>query len=92
MSKFIDAEDACAEVDCGDLLVGNNAEWAKEIIRRTRSAEVVEVRHGYWIRVRGEYNQSLGVKCSECGRRVRNRGERYCPNCGTKMDGKAPGE
>jgi hypothetical protein len=28
-----------------------------------------------WAEVdRGEYNQSLGVKCSECGRRVRNRG------------------
>lgn len=28
-----------------------------------------------WAEVdRGEYNQSMCVKCSECGRRVRNRG------------------
>jgi hypothetical protein len=43
MPRFIDAEMACAEVDKGDLLVGNNADFAKEIIRRTPSADVVGV-------------------------------------------------
>ena len=39
--RYIAVEDACAEVDKGDLLVGNNAEWAKEIICRTPAADVV---------------------------------------------------
>ena len=43
MPRFIDAEMACDEVDKGDLLVGNNAEFAKEIIRRTPSVDVVGV-------------------------------------------------
>ena len=43
--------------------------------------------HGYWIEVFGrKYGNSLGMQCSECGRRVRNRGENYCPKCGAKMD------
>ena len=43
MPRFIDAEMACDEVDKGDLLVGNNADFAKEIIRRTPSVNVVGV-------------------------------------------------
>lgn len=39
--RYIAVEAACAEVDKGDLLVGNNAEWAKEIICRTPAADVV---------------------------------------------------
>lgn len=43
MAEYINKETACAEVDKGDLLVGNNAEFAKEIINRTPAADVVEV-------------------------------------------------
>ena len=48
MKKYIECDMACAEVDKGDLLVGNNADFAKEIIRRTPAADVVprsEVEH-----------------------------------------------
>lgn len=41
MERYINCELACTEVDKGDLLVGNNAEWAKEIICRTPAADVV---------------------------------------------------
>lgn len=41
--EYIEREAACAEIDKGDLLVGNNAEWAKEAIRNTPAADVVEV-------------------------------------------------
>lgn len=39
---YIKIEKAIAEIDKGDLLVGNNAEWAKEILFRTPTADVVE--------------------------------------------------
>ena len=38
---YIETEQAIAEIGKGDLLIGNNAEWAKEIIRRTPTADVV---------------------------------------------------
>jgi hypothetical protein len=43
MKEYIDREAVCAEIDKGDLLVGNNAEWAKEIVHRTPTADVAEV-------------------------------------------------
>lgn len=43
MMAYIEIEKAIAEIDKGDLLVGNNAEWAKEILYRTPTADVVEV-------------------------------------------------
>jgi hypothetical protein len=43
MKEYIDREAVCAEIDKGDLLVGNNAEWAKEIVHRTPTADVVAV-------------------------------------------------
>ncbi|MBQ8245822.1 MAG: hypothetical protein IJZ42_01700 [Lachnospiraceae bacterium] len=42
MDRYIKCEDFCKEVDKGDLLVGSNAEWAKEIAQRTPIADVVE--------------------------------------------------
>ena len=41
--SYIEREKAIAEIDKGNLLVGNNAEWAKEILHRTPTADVVEV-------------------------------------------------
>lgn len=40
---YIKIEKAISEIDKGDLLVGNNAEWAKEILYRIPTADVVEV-------------------------------------------------
>jgi hypothetical protein len=43
MAEYIEREKAIAEIDKGDLLVGDNAKWAKEILCRTPTADVVEV-------------------------------------------------
>lgn len=40
MGKIINYDDFCKEVDKGDLLVGNNAQWAKEIAWRTPEAPI----------------------------------------------------
>lgn len=62
------------------------------------SADVVEVRHGYWITrdVRGIETE---VKCSVCGSRTYYPAEYpnirypdYCGDCGAKMDGKRKDE
>lgn len=43
MARYIDCELACSEIDNSGLLVGNNAEWAKEIIYKTPTSDVVPV-------------------------------------------------
>jgi hypothetical protein len=43
MAEYIEREKAIAEIDKGDLLVGDNAKWAKEILYRTPTADVVPV-------------------------------------------------
>jgi hypothetical protein len=85
MSKYIKVEDACAEVDRGDLLVGNNAEWAKEIICRTKPADVKEVVRSSWI-----LNKDGSGTCKHCRRTTRAAWDcdswmRYCPSCGAQM-------
>lgn len=40
MARYVECEMACDEIDKGDLLVGNNADFAKEIIYRTPTADV----------------------------------------------------
>ena len=86
--KYIKVSDFCKEVDKGDLLVGNNAEWAKEIAHRLPSADVAEVKHAKWIN--GRYNDWQNnvyeEQCSGCGRYSKDYGRPYCSNCGAIMD------
>ena len=58
------------------------------------SADVVELKHGYWIdKPSGRYLH-IASWCSVCGNKSgiggieSNRHKPYCPNCGAKMDGK----
>lgn len=56
------------------------------------TADVVEVRHGYWEFKNTTYCH-YGCFCSVCGQKSGIGGIRanqlkpYCPNCGAKMDG-----
>ena len=52
-------------------------------LKEAPAADVVEVRHGYWIDGKcGHYKI-----CSEC-KQIADFDFDYCPNCGAKMDGK----
>lgn len=98
MYEYIKRTDAINEINRGDLLVGNCAEWAREIIWRTPYADVREVKHGHWTEVQvptgisafGHKEMTIGsFKCSICGGKVDASEEhyRYCPYCGNPMDG-----
>lgn len=56
------------------------------------AADVAPVRHGRWMLMEYPYGQKTYI-CSECkdddwwNRRYAYGDERYCPNCGAKMDG-----
>lgn len=45
-------------------------------------ADVFEVRHGHWINDTGY----AGWTCSECGDHEGNKMDKYCHNCGARMD------
>lgn len=57
--------------------------------------DVVEVRHGRWLRVGQSYidpNKFLCFECSICGYTLDNHikvEQNYCPNCGARMDGES---
>ena len=98
MYEYIKRTDAINEINRGDLLVGNNAEWAREIIWRTPYSDVAEVKHGHWIEVKFptgvetfDYKEMIvvGFKCSLCKENIDVSvwHYRYCPHCGARMDG-----
>lgn len=58
----------------------------------TPTADVVEVKHGYWKEVnqigRGSRHIQYTTKqCSVCGYWNGRKKTKYCPECGAKMDG-----
>ena len=91
MYEYIKRSDAINEVNRGDLLVGNNAEWAIEIICRTPYADVTKVKRGNWIKnwcdtgmIGHEY-----AECSLCGCQMIDTNvfwnSKFCPHCGAQM-------
>lgn len=60
-----------------------------EAILNAPTADVVEVRHGYWVHNEDHNAYESEYFCSECladGSNDISR-ENYCYNCGAKMDG-----
>lgn len=56
-----------------------------EIINAAPAADVAQVRHGRWEEIRDAYGNLEGWLHTNCGREVKCK-EKYCPNCGAKMD------
>lgn len=96
MSRYIDADALI------DDLIHNRSFYPAMVasaIKNTPTADVVEVRHGYWKEVREfvfnlQMPVLMGYECSECGTFVecglfRDKifHKNYCGNCGAKMDG-----
>lgn len=84
MPRYINCEDFCKEVDEGDLLVGNNADWAKELAYRTQESDVEPVVHARW----RCYDSRKGIGlCSHCNRLDKvDPLASHCRYCGAKMD------
>lgn len=65
---------------------------ARYVIDGIPSSDVAPVRHGHWVDLRGEENETRAGYCSTCGWESHVYeddviGMPYCPNCGAKMDG-----
>lgn len=98
MAEYIDKEKLLKyleETNTSDEWIVNqyNADWIYSFIESQPTADVVEVRRGYWIdKPTGRYCH-IGSYCSVCeeksgiGGIESNRHKLYCPNCGAKMEG-----
>ena len=76
MSRYIDA-DALLKGHEDHELISTHLIW------NASTADVEPVRHGPWINDIGY----AGWTCSECGDHEGNKTDKYCPNCGARMDG-----
>ena len=94
--RYIDADallkSAVSKFKCvpsvGVIYCGNgeeifDGEDLQDFIRAMPTADVVEVRHGEWVRHK---ENCLHNKCSVCSYE-HCREDNYCPHCGAKMDG-----
>lgn len=87
MHEYIKRTDAVAEINRGDLLVGNCAEWAREIIWRCPYADVKEVKYECWhknVRYFGNV-RTVTYICSGCHFGT-DCISKYCPECGATMN------
>ena len=89
MARYIDADKAKHEFNIGFGGV-SHAVIANQIIDSIPTADVVEVKHGYWKVAKTEFGWNCceyptEFACSLCGRTVKQK-ENYC-HCGAKMDG-----
>lgn len=59
-----------------------------EFINALKQLPVIEIRYGEWIPASNKPDVKIGLKCSECGARIRYREcnqHNYCYKCGAKM-------
>lgn len=85
MSRYIDADAVLSKLP-EDLPYKASV---KRVLIQAPTTDVVEVRHGYWVHNEDHNAYESEYFCSECladgARDIR--GEKYCYNCGAKMDG-----
>lgn len=74
--------DGCTDVDCGECI--------QELIDDAEPEDIQPVRHGRWIDRTEAYNDVPKYSCSQCGFVHIGLRTRFCPECGTKMDGGKP--
>lgn len=88
MAEYIDREAAIAAI-MSDPPDAHYPQWYAEKIKSIPAADVAPVRHGRW-EWRGPCHDNNGkywATCNVCKTRQRlGDYERFCPNCGCKMD------
>lgn len=97
MAEYIDRKAAYREICSDETMSGYEKAYCSELIRNIPAADVAPVRHGLWegyshqryycIDDFGDpiYKDGVVYYCSKCRRKTVIK-ERYCPNCGAKMD------
>ena len=84
MAEYIERENYCK-----NICLCNEEKCDKErcSIHTAPTADVVEVKHGEWIKVADLCGIEV-LKCSVCGMEHPRNSTAFCCDCGAKMDGK----
>ena len=90
--EYLEKHKEIAKKNCS-ILCADEDSIIKFLQEKCPTADVVEVKHGYWeFKPSGHYSH-VGSFCSVCGKKSgiggirENQLKPYCPNCGAKMDG-----
>ena len=70
----------------GALFIGYNGEYEVWIIDPEATVDAVPVRHGKWENTRPDAPMFGFYYCSLCGRKRTSPQDKYCPNCGARMN------
>lgn len=96
MPEYIDKDKLLNAIECIDISNCTDVDDIFIEIERTideqPTADVVEVRYGKWKSCFEDWRKQIeGDECSACGFQhygTNIRDYPFCPNCGSKMDGK----
>lgn len=89
MKQLIYKEDVLREIStCDDEIFVTEAEqeYLWERIQMLPTVDAMPVKHGKWENSRSDAPMFGFYYCSLCGRKRTSPQDRYCPNCGAKMD------
>lgn len=94
MARYIDAEKLKCSIDSAtdsifdwDMTIEELYYNLCELVDDEPTADVQEVKHGYW---QNKYRSGTTIKegvVSSCCDMWNNRKSQFCPNCGARMDG-----
>lgn len=93
MSRYIDAEKLTDSIFDQDMTIEDLYYSLCKLVDDVPTADVQEVKHGYWIPERDpdENSRIQCYHCSICDDDFHYIGAfiatKYCPNCGARMDG-----
>ncbi len=93
MSRYIDAEKLTDSIFDWDMTIEDLYYSLCKLVDDVPTADVQEVKHGYWIPERDpdENSRIQCYHCSICDDDFHYIGAfiatKYCPNCGARMDG-----
>lgn len=93
MSRYIDAEKLTDSIFDWDMTIEDLYYSLCKLVDDVPTADVQEVKHGYWIPERDpdENSRIQCYYCSICDDDFHYIGAfiatKYCPNCGARMDG-----
>lgn len=92
MARYIDADKINADYIQSYTANADIYLTVRKILSDAPTADVVEVKHGEWLPVQYTYFGLKRYECSECNddeywqKRYLEHKEKYCPNCGAKMN------
>ena len=93
MAEYIEREDALHAI-LGEPTESHYPSWYAERIKTLPAADVAPVVHGRWVDRIVDENEVIQpwmkrYYCSECLEGGSQSWFKFCPNCGSKMDGGA---